>query len=283
MSSFNPIIQENDDGLFTPKIGPWGFDKYRMIGTYMNIFTSSMKTKWKNLVYIDLFSGAGLAKLKSTGKIVRSSALISLSIPNKFDHYIFCEENLNAFSALETRLQPFLSSNDISLFNIDSNEKINLVIERINTIKKSGSTLCFCFVDPFSINIHFKTILELTTRFRMDFLILFASDMDLRRNHSLYSDPEDSRVALQLGESNWRYEYENLYAHTPQNLIKFVSEKYIQKMDKLDYKHHLSQPISNFEKNRILYHLIFFSKHPLGKKFATISSSYSDNQLGLDL
>lgn len=283
MSSFNPIIQEKDDGLFIPKIGPWGFDKYRMIGTYMNIFTSSMKNKWKNLIYIDLFSGAGLAKLKSTGKIVRSSALISLSIPNKFDHYIFCEENPKAYNALQARIQPFMQINDISSFNIDSNKRIDLVIERVNTFKQSGSTLCFCFIDPFSINIHFKTIIELSSRFRMDFLILFASDMDLRRNHSLYSDPSDQRVALQLGETNWRDAYEKSYSHSPQNLIKFVSEKYIQKMADLDYKHHLALPISNFEKNRILYHLIFFSQHPLGKKFATISSSYSDNQLGLDL
>tara|TARA_R110002049_G_scaffold300297_1_gene491062 strand:+ start:541 stop:909 length:369 start_codon:yes stop_codon:yes gene_type:complete len=109
MASFNSIIHQEDDGLYTPEIGNWGLEKYRMIGAYMNIFTSSMSNNktWKNLIYVDLFAGAGFAKLKKTNQIVRSSALISLSIPKKFDKYIFCEENTKAFKALEDRISKF--------------------------------------------------------------------------------------------------------------------------------------------------------------------------------
>tara|TARA_R110002049_G_scaffold300359_1_gene491144 strand:- start:1475 stop:1828 length:354 start_codon:yes stop_codon:yes gene_type:complete len=117
----------------------------------------------------------------------------------------------------------------------------------------------------------------------MDFLILFASDMDLRRNHTLYSDEKDTRVSQQLGDNNWREDYRKKYTHTPQNLIKYVSETYIEKMKSIGYDHSHHEAISNKERNRILYHLIFFSKHKLGKKFATISSSYSDNQIGFNL
>lgn len=281
MGTYNPIIEEKDDGNYIPKIGSWGLDKYRMIGTFMSIFTNSMSNSshWKKLIYIDLFSGAGFAKVKKSKKIVRSSALISLSLPQKFDKYIFCEEDPKAFNALKNRVSQF-SDLEVKLLNIDSNVNINLVVDEIKNVNETS--LCFCFVDPFSINIHFKTIEKLASNFRMDFLILFASDMDIRRNHGLYSDPKDQRVALQLDYPDWRKEYEQEFTHSPQNLIKFIAEKYISKMKNIGYKYNHPHLISNKERNRNLYHLIFFSKHSLGKKFASISSSYSDNQLGFD-
>ena len=76
-----------------PEIGSWGEEKYCLVRNYAQIFASSMKDKWHCRVYIDLFSGAGRAKIKDTGKIVDGSPLIALGIENPFDRYIFCEQN----------------------------------------------------------------------------------------------------------------------------------------------------------------------------------------------
>jgi three-Cys-motif partner protein len=88
---FNPIIPLEDDGLFIPEVGAWADEKYKLLGGYSEIFTTGMKNLWDNLVYIDLFAGAGYAKIRGTNKIRMSSALIALSVSHKFDKYILCE------------------------------------------------------------------------------------------------------------------------------------------------------------------------------------------------
>ena len=72
-----------------PEIGSWGTEKYSLVRNYSQIFASSMKNKWQCRVYIDLFSGAGRAKIKDNGKIVDGSPMIALGIDDPFDRYIF--------------------------------------------------------------------------------------------------------------------------------------------------------------------------------------------------
>ena len=93
--NFNPIIPVDDDGLYIPEVGNWSDEKYKLVGGYCEIFTSGMKNLWDSLVYIDLFAGAGYARIKGTNKIRMSSALIALSVNHKFSKYIFCEKMKN--------------------------------------------------------------------------------------------------------------------------------------------------------------------------------------------
>ena len=79
---FDPIIKVADDSLFIPEVRQWSLEKYRLVGSYCDIFTTGMKNKWDQLVYIDLFAGAGYARIKETRLVYRSSALIALSFAN---------------------------------------------------------------------------------------------------------------------------------------------------------------------------------------------------------
>jgi len=47
--------QLTDDGLYTPVIGSWGIQKYKLVHGYSRLFASAMKRKWDCRVYIDLF------------------------------------------------------------------------------------------------------------------------------------------------------------------------------------------------------------------------------------
>ena len=55
----------------TPDIGSWGEEKYRHVALYSSLFVKSMRNKWDCLVYIDLFPGAGRARIRSTARIVQ--------------------------------------------------------------------------------------------------------------------------------------------------------------------------------------------------------------------
>src|ERR1043165_7534978 len=103
-SKFNPLVPVEDDGLIIPEVGVWGEKKYKLVGGYCEIFTTGMKYKWDNLVYIDLFAGAGFARIKRTNKILMSSAMIALSVSNKFAKYVLCEEDPEKLAALKTRV-----------------------------------------------------------------------------------------------------------------------------------------------------------------------------------
>src|SRR5678815_4496625 len=87
------LIPAADDGLPAPEVGRWSEEKYRRLGMYAEIFSTGMKNQWPTRVYIDLFAGCGHAIIRETRQRVLTSALIALSIPHRFTHYIFCEKN----------------------------------------------------------------------------------------------------------------------------------------------------------------------------------------------
>jgi hypothetical protein len=60
---FDPLIKVSDDGLLIPEVRRWSLEKYELVGSYCDIFSSGMKNKWHQRVYIDLFAGAGYARI----------------------------------------------------------------------------------------------------------------------------------------------------------------------------------------------------------------------------
>ena len=186
MKRFEPLIEVSDDGLYTPEVRRWSEEKYNLLGAYMEIFTRTMSQKWSKLVYIDMFAGAGYSKIKSTGKILKSSALIGMSLPICFDKYILCEADTNRFRALEARVKRDHSDKNVVLIHGDVNDKIDVLKSHIPRFSRSEGVFSFSFVDPFSLNLKFNTIATLGRTFKMDFLILLALGMDANRNFRSY-------------------------------------------------------------------------------------------------
>jgi three-Cys-motif partner protein len=103
MTSRLPELE--DDGLITPGVGEWADEKYRLVGLYSELFTKVTKGKWGRRVYIDLFSGAGRARVEGTNKIFPASPFLALKVADKFNRYIFSEIEPEKLSALETRVK----------------------------------------------------------------------------------------------------------------------------------------------------------------------------------
>src|SRR5947209_14888854 len=78
MTSKLPELE--DDGLVTPEVNAWSEEKYRLVGTYSTLFAKAMKGKWSSRVYIDLFSGAGRARIKGTNRIIPASPMMALEV-----------------------------------------------------------------------------------------------------------------------------------------------------------------------------------------------------------
>lgn len=278
---FNPIITVNDDGLLIPEVGPWGETKYKLVGGYCEIFTTGMKYKWDKLVYIDLFSGAGFAKIKGTNRILKSSAMIALSVSRKFDKYIFCEEDEEKLNALRQRVEREFPDANVEYVLGDSNQNIDKIISLAPMHSNEKSVLRFCFVDPFSLNLNFETIEKLSKVGKVDFLILLALLMDANRNIVYYIEENSMKIEKFIKNKNWREPFQKAVIHSS-DFIKFLSDQYDQNMRNLGYvepvdKHRVK--IDN--KNIPLYYLAFYSKNPLGNDFYKKVEKYLSPQQSL--
>lgn len=242
-----------------------------------------MKGKWGQMVYIDLFAGAGHARIIETGRTYLSSALIAMSIPVKFSKYILCEEDPERFKALKSRVDKDFSHLNVALINGDSNKTVNHVLSEIPPFSKKNTLLPFCFVDPFSLNLHFNTIEQLGGKRLMDFLILQALHMDANRNLSKYIKEENDKIALYLGYSEWRKKFNESCRSNSSNFVRFLAEQYMIKMRSIGYvpESNMHQIRSN-EKNLPLYYLAFYSKHPRGIDFYKRVEKYSNPQLRME-
>jgi len=267
MEKFNSQIEIKPDGLFTPKVREWSLEKYKLVGSYCDIFTNGMQYKWNQLVYVDLFAGAGYAKIKESNKTYLNSALLAMSIPTPFSKYILCEQDEERFEALSTRVKRDFSHLNCELIKGDSNKNVDRVIKALPAFGKGNTRLPFCFVDPYSLNLNFVTIKALGQTL-MDFLILQALHMDANRNFDTYLNEENTKIAEYLGITNWRELFEQDGVIYRKDFVKFLAEQYQEQMSKLGYQKakHMHQIRSN-EKNLPLYYLSFYSKHPTGEKF----------------
>ena len=143
-------IPVDDDGQPAREVGAWVEEKYRRVGRYCEMFSTGMKARWEARVYIDLYAGAGYSRIRGTQRLLLGSPLISLSVPDRFDRYIFCESDQDALSALKARVGRISPEADVRFVPGDVNENVQLILEEIPQHRPDYRVLSFCFVDPFS-------------------------------------------------------------------------------------------------------------------------------------
>jgi three-Cys-motif partner protein len=273
---YMPIKTVDDDGLFIADIGNWAEKKYKLQGHYCNIFTSAMRNKW-NLVYIDLFAGCGYSKIRETKRIIMSSPLIALTVPHTFDYYIFNELDSERYSALKERCTRLCPAGNFIIHNLDANNHIESILNSIPTYRNRKGTLIFCFIDPYSLNLQFSTI-ETLAKNKVDILMLMALQMDGQRNEIYYVRVESTKIEEYLGDKEWRMKYNKESG----KFIKFLSDQYDLKMEKLGYivQEGLKTAIK-MDSGHGLYYMAYYSKNNLGNRFYKEIEKASNDQLSL--
>jgi three-Cys-motif partner protein len=279
----NEELEYQDDGLQMWETGPWAEKKYRVLYNYMQMVSRGMKNIWNKRVYIDLYAGCGCVRIKNSDKVFKGSPLLALSVSDPFDKYIFCEKgdekNPWQLNALRIRVNKLSNEKDIVIIEGDCNQKIDEIISEIP--KKHGQkVLTFCFVDPFSLNLHFDTLRRLAVEHRVDFLTLLALMMDGNRNSNHYEKEESDKIDLFLGQEEWRNRW-SLAKIKDNSFPRFLAKEFENQMLSIGYikgSKKNTVEIRSLEKNLPLYHLAFFSKHERGYDFWNKGVVYSDDQ-----
>jgi len=274
----NETLHGVDDGLFMNEqgVGAWSTDKYALIRLYAHLFTSGMKGKWPNLVYVDLYSGAGQSRIDGSNEILLGSPLIALSIDIPFDQYIFCDSNRAALDALKSRVASRFPTAQATYLLGDCNDTWQQIVDLI-----PSRCLCLCFVDPYDLSIHFDTLRRLSEGRNMDFLCLLASRTDAGRNRANYTTEESTKVDLFLGSRDWRAEKDSPFV-LKQNFGDYLCSKFAERMETLGYlpsPNHEMRTIK--DANRALYRLALFARHETAKRFWNQVLKYSIPQRSL--
>jgi three-Cys-motif partner protein len=274
----NYFIEVEDDGLLSYEIGRWAEDKYRRMGMYAEMFSTGMKNLWDRRVYLDLFAGPGHSRLRGTARHYLGSPLIALSLPDRFDRYIFCDDSRSAIAALQTRVAQRWSAVDACFVQGDANTEINEIVRNLPDV---GRVLSFCFLDPYKLNLEFETVRRLAEGRNIDFLILLVLYVDANRNIELYAKKESGVIDRFLGDGDWRARWTIAQGErTP--LVAFLAAEYSHRMAALGYlPMSVDQmvKIRTYEKRLPLYYLAFYSRHPRGLDFWKQVREYSSDQL----
>ncbi|MCU0670101.1 MAG: three-Cys-motif partner protein TcmP [Myxococcota bacterium] len=270
----------DDDGLYLPEVGDWAETKYRLLANYAQMFANAMKKRWDARVYVDLCANAGRARVKGSGAIIPTSAILAMAVDSPFDQYVFCDKNEVALDALRNRAERTRPEAQVAYVLGDCNSRTGEILASIPHHRPGFKVLSFCLVDPFSLAaIRFSTIRALATRF-MDFMVLIPTGMDARRNEDLYADGSSRVVEDFLGDPEWRSKWLNASRTRRVRFEHFLLEQYAESMARLSYLPLSADEIVRVKnsKNQVIYDLAFFSRNELGRKFWREARKSSDDQ-----
>jgi len=272
------------DGSVCAEVGSWAEEKHRLLAHYATLFVRSMRAKWDELVYLDLYSGPGECRIRGSARHYRSSPTIIYELEDAFSSYIFCDFKQENIEALRARLTRLDQPRKFTLFCGDANEIVREALDAIPRGSKTKRVLSFCFLDPFKLsNLRFETVRSLADRY-IDFLVLIPSGMDAHRNVSIYTQEANVILDSFLGNAVWR---ERWITEQENGALfeQFVCREFGRSMEALDYIDPGLErlvPIRSQDKNLLLYRLGLYSRNKLGTKFWTETQKYTNPQTGFD-
>ena len=254
------------DGLPSRCVGPWSRDKLFYLSRYCHIFTTGMKNKWRNRVFIDLFCGPGRCRVRHHGDFEDGSPLIALR--EAFTHYFFVDISPHCIEALEKRTSSMeaVPGKVMKILRGDANECIDELVRQIDAL--GPETIGFAFVDPPGIQVDFDTLQRLSKCTRMDLLVNFPLGMNIKRQlmYQLQKDPEgEVEFDRYFGTKQWRDLCEENPGSTRQR-GQALLRLYEAQLASLGYAYvGDEQAVKN--RGVSLYVLVFASKDPRGKEF----------------
>lgn len=155
----------NIPGYGVTEIGSWTFLKLSFLLGFAYMYTHIAGNTFKNLYYVDLFSGSGLVSLKNTNpsQFVLGSPILMSTLHTKFpfEKCYFLENNHH--DSLENRLEILkknkkLTCNNFEIYGKDCNLVMDQLINELKTLNRAHFLL---FVDPWSTQINWRTMEKL--------------------------------------------------------------------------------------------------------------------------
>lgn len=215
--------------------GAWTERKLQVLAGYLSAYTTALRDKPTagnpfRKGFIDAFAGTGYrhARREDVGpsqarlvlpdlaeqapqELLEGSASIALRTEPRFDRYIFIERDPERCAALERLRDDFPDrAEDIHVQQGDANEEIQALCG-----KDWSSHRAVLFLDPYGMQVEWKTIEAVAATEAIDLWLLFPLGIGVNRLLTRSGDIPESwrrRLDLLLGTSDW---YDELYEVEP--------------------------------------------------------------------
>lgn len=157
------------------RIGVWSEEKLDILEKYLVAYSTIMnkqKEKWlKSYHYIDAFAGSVGPVSKDEERYIEGSPLRALKIKPSFDGYWFIDINPKRIARLK-ELQDNYADHKINIRQDDCN--YCLCNEIVTIITKSSKQRAIVFLDPYGLQVNWKTVIALAEAETFDIFINFS-------------------------------------------------------------------------------------------------------------
>lgn len=251
-----------EDGLPIDVVGPWAKEKHERLRQYIDI-TREVRRKFVSgpgASYIDLYSGAGRARVRDTAKTIDGSpvvavkAAIASGVP--FSDVVIADEAEELCRAAAERVKRLGITPRVEVGKAE-----DVILRIVKQLNPHG--LHFTFLDPFSLQALPFSIFEALARLKRMDVLVHVSAQDLQRNLLSYTSPGDTR--LDCFAPGWR---DSVDTKRPQAAMRAaILEHWASKMEALGLppsRH--TELISGDERNQRLYWLMLVARHDLARQ-----------------
>ena len=229
--------------------GDWTTQKLHVLSRYLASYTTALKNKPTpespfRKAFIDAFAGTGYRSysrnsLEWSGqedlfpdlaaadpqKLLDGSARLALGINPRFDKYIFVEKNASRCQQLQRLKEEFPSLADaIDVRLGDANMEIQRICD-----KEWSSHRAVLFLDPYGMQVEWKTIEAVAETRAIDLWLLFPLGIGVNRlltKSGKIPDAWRQRLTALLGTEDWYDEFYKVEADT--DLLGDVNERVIK-------------------------------------------------------
>ncbi len=219
--------------------------------------TRQARKKFPQRVFIDLFCGPGRIQVKGEMMTRHGGSLIawqhSRLADAAFTRCLIGDLDETRSTACAQRLQAFGAP--VEAFCGPAEVTVDQVIKAV-----PKGALSFAYLDPYNLQyLTFSVIEKLAALEHVDFAVHFST-MDLRRNLLMEYNPE--RARFDQTAPGWRNHIDPV-AFVRGDADEIFFDYWCGLIEGLGLTISNRIPLVRDDKNRPLYHLVFFSRHPL--------------------
>lgn len=205
--------------------GEWTTRKLEVLAKYLQSYTTALKNTPFRKLYIDAFAGTGYRDARRGDEedspqstlfpdmaepepqsFLDGSARLALQTEPHFDHYIFIERSPDRCAHLESLKSEFPGlANKVDIRQGDANDKIQDLCA-----KDWRSNRAVLFLDPYGMQVEWKTIEAIAKTKAIDLWLLFPLGIGVNRLLTKSGDIPKSwrrRLDLLLGTEDWYDEF----------------------------------------------------------------------------
>lgn len=219
--------------------------------------TRRAREKFRQRVYVDLFCGPGRVQVKGEQTTRHGGAQIAWQHSRRdgaeFTACLVGDLDPSRASACADRLVALGAP--AMVFPGAAELTVDQMLEKIPT-----SALCLAYLDPYNLQYLSFSIIEKLAKLKyVDFAVHFST-MDLRRNVLMEYNPE--RARFDAAAPGWR-EHVDPVAFVRGDADEAFFDYWCSLVKGLGFSISQRMPLVRDDGNRPLYHLVFFSRHPL--------------------